>query len=428
MNYLPSDLSVNEAEDGNPDLSHYQFHSSLEGRWIPVEPGLTHQPSGLCSLAIETGIKYDNVQDFAVVALDKLGNAAGVFTRNRSASSAVTIDREHLKNGKAQALVVISKNANVFTPTDYDDSMEIVNSVGEALNIAPSDILLSCTGVIGVPLPMDKIRKAIARIPNTIKSGLIDSVAEAILTTDKGPKTACVKFADVVIAGMAKGAGMIEPNMATMLAYLFTNLNIESEQLRTILKRVCDSTFNSISVDTDTSTSDSTIVFSTNAIEATDAHLQDFEKALGAITLKLARDIVYQAEGATKLVEVTVSGGRSDEHAKQVAKSIINSPLVKTAVFGADPNWGRIVMAMGKPLDVAENPFDPARIKISIAGKTMFEGGRAISLDLDELSKTIKNNKQINIAVDLGEGHQSWTVWGCDLSYKYVEVNAEYTT
>lgn len=428
QNDLCDSISISSSENRDPDKATYSFTSTVEGEQVSLVKDLSHQPSGLQSMAITTGIKYPDVLDFTVVAMDKPGAAAGVFTRNRSASPAVIIDRKHIENGQAQALVVISKNANVFTPSATADTLALVSGVADALNIAREDVLVSCTGVIGAPLPMDKVRQGISQIKDSMKPTLCDQVAEAIMTTDVAPKVASIKFGDVVIAGMAKGAGMIEPNMATMLSYFFTNLAVPAKELQAILQRVCDSTFNSISVDTDTSTSDSVMVFSTNEVAANAQYLADFEKALGLLSLKLAKDIVYQGEGASKLIEVTVDQAKSNSHAKQIAKQIVNSPLVKTAVFGADPNWGRIVMAMGKPLTDGEPCFDPEKIVIKIAGMTLFDRGQATDADLDALSKVISETKHVDIDVKLGEGDSAWTVWGCDLSYKYVEINAEYTT
>lgn len=428
MNQLLANILLTEDSEKDPENTSYQIDSVVAGSTITVSNDLRHQPKGIRSLALKAHIKYPDVLDFSVVVLDKPGTVAGVFTRNRSASPAVQIGKAHVEDGQAQALVVISKNANLFTPTAYDDTLALVEGVGAALNIPKTDVLPSCTGIIGVPLPMSNVRAAIEKIPSALQPGLIDEFAQAILTTDKKPKSASIKFGDVVICGVAKGAGMIEPNMATMLAYFFTNLKLSGDQLKAILKRVCDSTFNSISVDSDTSTSDSVMIFSTNEIEPEAKHLQDFEAALGAMALKLAKDMVYQAEGATKLIEVTVAKARSEAHAKAVAKLIVNSPLVKTAIFGSDPNWGRVAMAIGKPLADDEPVYDPRNIKITVSDIPLFMQGQSTDVDLQQLQKKMQQDKTINISVELGEGDARWMVWGCDLSYRYVEINAEYST
>lgn len=428
INLLSPAISILAHHKGVVEKTDYSFFSKVEGKHISLSRSLDHQPHGLRSMVTKAGIKYPDVLDFGVVSLDQPGTAAGVFTKNRSASPAVQIDRDNLKNGQAQALAVISKNANVFTPTALEDSEEIIQAVALKLGIQPEDVLTSCTGVIGVPLPMEKVRAGIEEIPYKLENGLSDDFSEAILTTDNGPKIASIKFGDAVIAGVAKGAGMIEPNMATMLVYFFSNISLPHEDLKCILKNVCDSTFNSISVDTDTSTSDSVIAFLTNEIEPTKDYRDDFESALGLLSLKLSQEIVSQGEGSTKLIQVNVKEASSSDNAKKIAKQIVNSPLVKTAIYGADPNWGRVVMAMGKPLSENEATFNSENIKISIADMTLFDHGKSTNADLSSLSKTLSERQSVEITVELGEGKNDWTVWGCDLSKKYVEINAEYTT
>jgi len=427
-NNLLSAITVLSPEDKDPDQTSYTFFSESLGKTLEIEVGLHHQPKGIVSAAIMAVIKYPDVYDLTIVKLPKRGPTAGIFTTNRSSSPSVNLDRKNLEDGFAQALVVISKNANVFTTTAYEDTLAVINQVAVELDVAPEDVMISCTGVIGSPLPLDKVSAGVSTFKSASKPGLINEVAKAILTTDKGPKTGCVKFGEVVLAGMAKGAGMIEPNMATMLVYFFTNLNLDSKRLKEIVSSVSKETFNSISVDTDTSTSDSLIVFSTGEIEPTPALESDFIKSLTALSAKLSRDIVYQAEGANKLIQATVNGAVSEDNARQVSKFIVNSPLVKTAIFGADPNWGRVVMAIGKPGQVQTSVIDPSKIKIEINGFTLFVKGEADVSKLKQVSNSIKELKRTDIEVDLGEGQGSWTSWGCDLSYEYVKENAEYTT
>ncbi len=421
-------VHVVEPADGDPEHTRFEFTSRVEGARVAIASTLEHQPAGIRSAALKAGIKYADKLDFAVVKLPSAGPAAGVFTRNRSCSPSVIIDREHLQDGRAQALVVVSKNANVFTPSAMQDTRAIVAGVAEALEVKPSDVLTSATGVIGVALPMAKVNAAIAQLPGALQDGLVDDVASAILTTDRGPKVASARFGEVVLCGMAKGAGMIEPNMATMLVYFFTNLDVPSERLQALVKRAVDATFNAISVDTDTSTSDSLAVFSTGALPTSDDAERDLEACLTAMSLKLAREVVFQAEGSTKLIETTVTGASSDEAAKAIAKQVINSPLMKSAVFGGDPNWGRVVMAIGKPGPGREERIDPANIQIHINEYLLFDRGAAVPLDLSAVSASITGRKKVNIHVDMGEGQGAARVWGCDLSYDYVKINAEYTT
>jgi glutamate N-acetyltransferase/amino-acid N-acetyltransferase len=421
-------VHVDEPSDGDPDATQFSFDSALTGGRVTLADTLEHQPEGLRSAALKAGIKYADTLDFMVVTLPAAGPAAGVFTRNRSCSPAVTLDRAHLADGSAQTLVVISKNANVFTPTAMDDTRAIVNAVAKRLGVRDVDVLTSATGVIGVSLPMAKVHAAIDQLPGALRDGLQPEVASAILTTDRGPKVASARFGDVVLAGMAKGAGMIEPNMATMLVYFFTNLDVPSDRLGALVKRAVDATFNAISVDTDTSTSDSLIVFSTGSVPTSPDAERDLEACLTAMSLKLAREVVYQAEGATKLIEAHVHGAPSDDDAKAMAKQIINSPLMKAAVFGADPNWGRVVMAIGKPGPGREALLDPAEIRIAINGSLLFDRGAAVPLDLGAVSASIRDRKKVVIDVAVGAGAGAATVWGCDLTYEYVKVNAEYTT
>lgn len=421
-------LIVTEPDDGDPTHTRYAFRSESTGGVVELVPTLEHQPAGIESAALKARIKYEDTLDFMVVKLPRRGAAAGVFTRNRSVSPAITIDRAHLSDGRAQALCVISKNANVFTPTAYDDARRVVSGVAGALGLRDEDVLLSCTGVIGQPLPMDRIEAALARVPGALAPGLSDDVARAILTTDREMKVASVRVGDVVLTGMAKGAGMIEPNMATMLVYFFTNLALEPAVLGDILRRTADATFNAISVDTDTSTSDSVILFSSEEVPASDALTRDFEAALAALCLKLARDVVFQAEGSTKLVEVSVRGCPDDAEARIIAKQVVNSPLMKSAIFGADPNWGRVVMAIGKPGGRFHEPLDPRTIRIALNGTVLFDQGAAVHADLDALSRSIRDHKKSVIDVTMGSGPGHFTVWGCDLSYDYVRINAEYTS
>ncbi len=426
---LPWDVSILEPEDGDVDQCRYRFRSQVEGAEIELEQDLRHQPTGIASVAKSLGIKHPGVLDFSVMKLPRPGACAGVYTKNRCTSPAVKHDREVSGRGRAQALVVVSKNANVFTPTAEADIATLAQETAVALGVSAQDVLVSCTGVIGVPLPMEKVLQGVHGLAAELKEDNLEACAKGILTTDRGPKVCSVKFGAAKVAAIAKGAGMIEPNMATMLVYFFTNLAIEPATLQAILNRVTARSFNSISVDSDTSTSDSVVVMSTDAIPATDGYLKDFENALAAMAVKLGRDIVYQAEGSTKLIEVSVRSMGSYADTKRMAKRIVNSPLVKTAINGADPNWGRVVMAIGKP-DESESgdEIKPSDVTIRILGQTVFANGRDLGLDLQWLSSSMRRRKTVRIEVVIGKGHTEATVWGCDLSNEYVKINAEYTT
>jgi glutamate N-acetyltransferase/amino-acid N-acetyltransferase len=415
--------------DSDPSNDVVSFESRALGRRVPVEGTLAHQPEGVRAAAVAAAIKHADVLDFTVVKLDAPGSAAGVFTTNLCPGSAVTYDREVLADGRAQALCVISKNANVFTPHGDEDVRTIAKLLGAELGIDPNDVVISCTGVIGVPLPMPKVRAAIPGIAGKLRPAALEDVARAILTTDHGPKVCSVRVGDLVVSAMAKGAGMIEPNMATMLVYFFTNADIDGAGLREVLTGAVDRTFNSLSVDSDTSTSDSVVLFSTRRVPLDASLRADFADAVRAMSLKLARDVVAQAEGSTKLIECTVRLDTSLGDAKIMAKKIVNSPLVKTAINGGDPNWGRLVMAIGKPDDrLALRAIAPRDVIASMMGQLVYWRGEAIPLDLPALAKGLKAARRVPIDVRIGEGRHTATVWGCDLSHRYVDINAEYMT
>jgi glutamate N-acetyltransferase/amino-acid N-acetyltransferase len=426
---LPWDVSILEPEDGDVDQCRYRFRSEVASADVELEHDLRHQPAGIASLATSLGIKHPGVLDFSLIKLARPGTCAGVYTKNRCTSPAVKHDRVVTSRGRAQVLAVISKNANVFTPTADADIETLARDVAAELQVSAEDVLVSCTGVIGVALPMEKVRNGVKGLSSQLKQGNLDSCATGILTTDRGPKVCSAKFGDVKVAAIGKGAGMIEPNMATMLVYFFTNLAVDPITLQAILNRVVARTFNSISVDSDTSTSDTVLVMSTDEVPVTPAHLKDFENALACMAAKLGRDIVYQAEGSTKLIEVSVRGAASYADAKRMAKRVVNSPLVKTAINGADPNWGRVVMAIGKPDESdSGNEIEPSTVTIQLLGQTVFANGHETGLDLQQLSAAMRDRKTVRIEVEVGTAQTEATVWGCDLSNEYVKINAEYTT
>ncbi len=413
----------------DPSEDVVSFHSRTLGRDVRVEGSLAHQPDGIRGAAVAAGIKYEGVLDFTVVKLDAPGSAAAVFTKSLCPSYAVLYGRESLANGRAQVLAVLSKNANVFTPHGDEDTRTMARWLSEELGVDAGDIVPSCTGVIGVALPMDKIESAIGGLSEKLRPGALDQAARAILTTDRGPKVGSVRVGDLVVCAMAKGAGMIEPNMATMLVYFFTNADVEGAALHAILAGAAERTFNSLTVDSDTSTSDTVAIFSTRRTPLDEAGREDFRDAVRALSIKLARDIVAQSEGATKLIDCTVRLDTSPADAKIMAKKIVNSPLVKTAVHGGDPNWGRVVMAMGKPDDrhlIGAIPRE--NVVIEMMGQVVFSRAQPIAIDLEALARELKASSRVSIEVRVGEGRHSATVWGCDLSRRYVDINAEYMT
>ena len=420
-------LEVAASADTGEDV--VSFHSSQLGRDVRVDASLAHQPDGIRCGAVAAGIKYEGVLDFTVVKLDAPGSAAAVFTKSLCPSYSVLYGREALADGKAQVLAVVSKNANVFTPNGEADTRAMAGWLSAELAVKPGDIVPSCTGVIGVALPMDKIKAAIHGVGAKLRPGALEQAARAILTTDRGPKVCSVRVGDLVVCAMCKGAGMIEPNMATMLVYFFTNADVDGRELHDILVGAVNRTFNSLTVDSDTSTSDTVAIFSTRAVPLDEARRSDFVDAVRAMSIKLARDIVAQSEGATKLIDCTVRLDSSPTDAKIMAKKIVNSPLVKTAVHGGDPNWGRIVMAIGKPDErLSIGAIARESVVIAMMGKVVFSRAQPIAIDLDALSRELKSSTRVSIEVRIGEGRHAATVWGCDLSRRYVDINADYMT
>jgi len=380
------------------------------------------QPQGFLSLAKNVGIKDDTL-DLTVIYSTARARAAAVFTRNRFPGAPVIVGRAHISDGFVQALVINSKNANVaMGQIGLDNATETCRIVAEELGIEPRDVLPFSTGVIGRPLPMDKIRTGLRGIRDELKPNNLALAAEAIMTTDRYPKYFSCQVGSAIIAGIAKGAGMIEPNMATMLVYLMTDAELPASALRPMLRRVVDRTFNSMSIDTDTSTSD-TVVLMANGL-AGPVNLGRFENGLNEICEFLTREIARNGEGATKLITVDVSGAKTKTLAKRVAKSVVNSPLVKTAVYGCDPNWGRVIMAVGKCFDES---IEPGRVTIRFGATKVFELGSPVDCDLEALRQYL-GQSEIMIGVDLGIGKASTRVWGCDLTEGYIKENAYYTT
>ena len=322
-------------------------------------------------------------------------------------------------------MVVISKNANVANgPVGLAHAEEVTASVATKLGINPSEVLIASTGVIGRLYPIERIRTGIAALPFPLPANDAEEVARGIMTTDTVHKVseATVAGSSARVVGAAKGVGMIEPDMATMISMIFTDALLSSEELDAIFRRVVNRTFNCVSIDTDTSTSDTAIVLASGAAGAVDA--QAFEVALESVMLELTKKIARDGEGAETLIEVRVDNARDEAQAKTVAKAIVNSPLVKTAVHGADPNWGRVAMAVGKCADDTDIDQDSVVIR--------FGGSETYPAQPDEAGlaalETYLQGGEVEIGVELAVADSSWTVYGCDLSDGYVRINADYTT
>ncbi len=373
--------------------------------------------------AKNAGIKDDTL-DFTVIVSDVPASAAAMFTQSRFCGAAIIVGREHVANGQLQAFVINSKNANVATGAQgLANIREVVQLVARELDIAPEDILPSSTGVIGWQLPMEGLRRAIPGLRQALLLNRPELAAQAIMTTDTHPKWRACRVGNATLVGMAKGSGMIEPNMATMLSYFVTDAAVPAESLKALLKEAVDLSFNMVSIDTDTSTSDTVAIMANGLGGAVD--LEEFRQALQQMAIELAKEIARDGEGATKLVEVTVEQAESLAQAKRVAKAIVNSPLVKTAIFGADPNWGRIAMAIGKCEEQLH--IVPERVAIAFGDLRMYDGHPLSQANLPALEAYLQGS-EVKIHVSLGLGEARATVWGCDLSYEYVRINGEYTT
>jgi glutamate N-acetyltransferase / amino-acid N-acetyltransferase len=383
---------------------------------------MTDLPQGFRAHVANVGIK-DDTDDFVVIAADRPCAAAGVFTKSLFSGASVNISREHVADHRLQAFVVISKNANVATGAQgLANAREIVGAVATVLGAQESDVLIASTGVIGRQYHQDRIRRhlAVLKAPFTGRDAL--AAARAIMTTDTHPKLAHASVGNASIVGIAKGVGMIEPDMATLITLFLTDAAIESDVLDRVFRSVIERTFNAVSVDTDTSTSDTAAIMASGAAGPVDEDA--FERALGDVALTLTKMVARDGEGATKLIEVVVDGARDDAQAKRVAKSIVNSPLVKTAVHGADPNWGRVAMAIGKCSD--DRDIDQESVVICFGDQEVFP--RQVDDDgLAQLGKYMSGDTVL-IRASLGIADGSFTVYGCDLSDGYVRINADYTT
>lgn len=387
-------------------------------------PTLSFQPKGFLSVAKNIGIKDDTL-DFTVIHSTARAAAAGMFTQSLFCGAPVIVGREHLADDHAHTLVVNSKNANVATgQRGLDDARATCRWVAQELGVAPEDVIPSSTGVIGHHLPMDRFREAIAgQLRGELCADSLDAAAEAIMTTDTRPKRIARRVGGAVVAGIAKGAGMIEPDMATMLAFVFTDAALSPDVLRGMLRKSVHKSFNMISVDTDTSTSDTVIAMANGLGGEVDPDA--FQSSLDEVCIHLAKEVARDGEGASKLIEVAVTSARDDAQAKRIAKAIVNSPLVKTAVHGADPNWGRLAMAIGKCHE--ETDISPERLRMAFGDTCVFALGEPKDVDLQALESYLQAS-EVRIVVDLGLQDGQATAWGCDLTEEYVRINALYTT
>ena len=391
--------------------------------------------AGVSLQAARARIKYPGRDDLLLVTLDRGTTVAGVFTRSATASAPVQWSKKVAASGKARAILINSGNANTFTGVQgVADVRSTAAMAGRAVGCRDSDVLIASTGVIGEPLPVDRVQRALAGMESGSRSASWIRAARAIGTTDTYPKGAVrqVRIGDteVSLCGIAKGSGMIAPDMATMLAFVFTDARLPTPVLRTLLKEGIRTSFNCITVDSDTSTSDTVLLAATgralNGIpqSATAPELKAFRGALKELLTDLAIQVVRDGEGASKFITVDVSGAASNAEARKAALAIANSPLVKTAIAGEDANWGRIIMAVGK----SGARLFQKRLAISIGGITITHAGERVgSYDERQITKHLKGT-EISIAVDLGVGRSKSRVWTCDLTHDYIRINADYRT
>lgn len=388
-------------------------------------------PKGFYADGIHCGLKRKRM-DMGWLYSEVPASAAAVFTTNKVKAAPVLINKEQIKKGKLRGIVVNSGNANACTGIQgLQDGQEMIRLAAEKIGAATEEMLVASTGIIGQLLPMNTIREGIQglRVGETGNSG---DFAEAILTTDTCKKEitlqAEIDGKTVTMSGCSKGSGMIHPNMATMLGFVTTDAAIETAQLQSLLADLTETTFNQITVDGDTSTNDMVLVLANglaghaNLKEETEAYTI-FKRMLAEVMTFLAKAIAKDGEGATKLIEVTTSGAVDDLTARMISKTVVGSPLVKTAMFGADPNWGRILCAVG----YSGGDVDPEKLLITIGGQPVYQNGLPVVFNEAGLSEYLKNDK-IEISVELASGNGQGKAWGCDLTYDYVKINALYHT
>jgi glutamate N-acetyltransferase/amino-acid N-acetyltransferase len=395
-----------------------------------VEGGVT-APLGFSAAAVASGVKKDGKPDLAMLVAERSVPAAAVFTTNAVAAAPVVVSRAHAASGRVRAAVVNSGNANACTgERGLADARAMADAVGAALGCAADEVIVASTGVIGVPLPLAAVLGGIAQAGGALTSGGGPAAADAIRTTDTFVKQCAlaVEVGDTTyrVGGMAKGSGMIQPNMATMLAFVTTDAPLTPEACDAMLTSATARTFNRITVDSDTSTNDMCLLLASGAaggepIGPRDGRYEQVALAVHHVCGDLARMIVRDGEGATKFVEVTVRGATSEHDAELAAFAIANSPLCKTAIFGGDANWGRVAMAIGK----SGAQVDPNAFDVVFAGIPTCVAGAAIDFDEDAAAAALAEH-DVDVLVDLHVGGAAATVWTCDLSYEYVRINGEY--
>jgi glutamate N-acetyltransferase/amino-acid N-acetyltransferase len=376
-------------------------------------------PRGFRCASRNVGLKPD-APDLAIFASDVEAAAAAVFTRNQFPGAPIILGRETIKRGTLRAIVANSKVSNVATgAAGVENARRMAAAAAREIGTTPERVLVSSTGIIGIPLPIEKIERGLVGIASELHSDPLVG-AQGIMTTDTHPKALSASVGDATITWVAKGSGMIEPNMATMLAYIFTDAAFDAGTLDRLLRQAVDVSFNMLSVDSDTSTSDTCVIMANGMAGPSDDRA--FSQALTAGCIRMTEMLARDGEGATRLLRVTVRGARDDAGARRIAKTIVNSPLIKTMVNGADPNVGRILMAVGK---CVECEIAPRKTAASVNGFDVVRHGERVDFD-DDLARAALSSPVIDLVVDVGVGMASATAYGCDLSTGYITENAAY--
>ena len=397
-----------------------------------VKAGVTF-PKGFKAAGVKAGIKKSGNLDVAVIYTEKEAAIAGTFTQNAVAAAPVFASKAVVKTGSAHAIAANAGCANACTGEQgMKDAQEMQAVTAEALGCDPLDVIVASTGVIGVNLPMDKMKKGLRQAVAELDENGSEKAGNAIVTTDTYSKACSLSITlggkEVRLGAIAKGSGMIQPNMATMLCFITTDAAIDSTLLQKALSEIVEVSFNMISIDGDMSTNDMCIVLANGAagnakITAEGEDYETFKEALQSICQGLAKRIAADGEGATKFLTVNVKGTKSFADAKTIAMSVAKSPLVKTAFFGEDPNWGRVICAVG----YAGVPMDPQKTIVKFGGIPVYANGVGAPFDEEEL-RSVMSAHDIIIDIDMGEGEEEATVWTCDFSYEYVKINGEYHT
>lgn len=397
-----------------------------------IDGGVTAS-EGFFAAGISCGIKKNGKKDLAIVCSEDLAAAAGVFTTNIVKGHSLQVTMEHIKSGYATAIVINSGNANACVGEQgYRDAKEIAELTAQYLECMPENILVGSTGVIGVPLNMEVIKPAIEQLVSEMSPDGGHDALEAIMTTDTVPKEIAIEFniqgKPVVIGGMAKGSGMIHPQMATLIGVITTDINISRGLLQKALSEVVSHTFNRVSIDGDTSVCDMVVILANGMADNPpiineDKDYKRFKDAINYVCTELARMIAMDGEGATKFVEIIAEGAASEKDAYNIVSAVAKSPLVKTALFGEDANWGRILNAAG----YSGASFNPEKVDIYLGNLLVCKNGAAVAFD-EAKAKSILQQKNIVITLKLKEGKFSDRMWTCDLSYDYVKINGSYRT